>query len=193
MLLGSGGIGMVLETTPSATERGAHVKARLLATQYSNSAYHGAALDRKHITRELVRFLADIELIHGISKAEIAQHGVYFSHETGTHASPESSCSGNEVAALRVAFGEKLLEKLLICNTKGATGHPMGVSFEDVTAIEVLMSQKVPPMANYKEKDENLGDLKLSQGGPYSCRYALRFAAGFGSQVAFALYAHYSE
>ena len=73
MLLGAGGIGMVLETAPSAIERLAlkndfQVKARLLATQYSNSAYHGAALDRKHIGQELVRFLNDIELIHGISK-----------------------------------------------------------------------------------------------------------------------------
>ena len=126
-------------------------------------------------------------------QAEIATHGVYFSHETCTHATPESSCSGNEVSALRQAFGDNLLQKLLICNTKGATGHPMGVSFEDVTAIEVLMSQQVPPMANWKEADPNLGELNLSKGGPYSCRYALRFAAGFGSQVAFALYANYEN
>ena len=65
----------------------------------------------------------------------------------------------------------------------------MGVSFEDVTAIEVLMQQRVPPIPNFKEKDEYLGNLHLSRGGPYACRYALRFAAGFGSQVAFALYA----
>ena len=65
----------------------------------------------------------------------------------------------------------------------------MGVSFEDVTAVEVLMQQIVPPIPNHKEKDEYLGDLKLSKGGAYACRYALRFAAGFGSQVAFALYA----
>lgn len=51
------------------------------------------------------------------------------------------------------------------------------------------MRQKVPPIPNYKEKDEYLGELNISKGGQYSCRYALRFAAGFGSQVAFALYA----
>ena len=194
MLLGAGGIGMVLETELSSVERkkiapnAFDIKARLLATQYSNSAFHGAALDRKHIASELKRFLSDIELIHGINKAEIATHGVYFSHETCTHASSSSSCAGNEVAALRAAFGDDLLSKLLILNTKGFTGHPMGVSFEDVAAIEVLMQQRVPPMPNFKEKDEYLGNLNLSRGGPYACRYALRFAAGFGSQVAFALY-----
>jgi 3-oxoacyl-(acyl-carrier-protein) synthase len=195
LLLGAGGIGMVLETEISTIERQRlspypfEVKARLLATQYSNSAFHGAALDRKHIGSELKRFLTDIELVHGICKAEIATHGVYFSHETCTHASDASSCSGNEVAALRTAFGDDLVSKLLILNTKGFTGHPMGVSFEDVTAVEVLMRQTVPPVPNYKEKDEYLGDLNISKGGPYACRYALRFAAGFGSQVAFALYA----
>jgi len=197
MILGAGGIGMVLETETSSMERiknagpgiSCSVKARLLATQYSNSAYHGAALDRKHIASELKRFLTDVELIHGISKAEIATHGVYFSHETSTHASSASSCSGNEVAALREALGDHLLSKLLILNTKGFTGHPMGVSFEDVAAVEVLMKQVVPPVVNFKEKDDYLGELNISKGGPYACRYALRFAAGFGSQVAFALYA----
>lgn len=195
LLLGAGGIGMVLETEISTIERQRlspfpfQVKARLLATQYSNSAFHGAALDRKHIGSELQRFLTDIELVHGISKAEIATHGVYFSHETCTHASDASSCSGNEVASLRMAFGDALVSKLLILNTKGFTGHPMGVSFEDVTAVEVLLRQTVPPVPNYKEKDPYLGDLLISKGGPYACRYALRFAAGFGSQVAFALYA----
>jgi 3-oxoacyl-(acyl-carrier-protein) synthase len=195
MLLGAGGIGMVLETEMSSIERQKYslypfeIKARLLATQYSNSAFHGAALDRKHIGSELLRFLNDVELIHGISKAEIATHGVYFSHETCTHASAASSCAGNEVAALRHAFGDELLGKLLILNTKGFTGHPMGVSFEDVAAVEVLMKQTVPPVPNFLEKDEYLGELNISKGGKYACRYALRFAAGFGSQVVFALYA----
>lgn len=199
MLLGAGGIGIVLETEMSSIERQKfslnpfEVKARLLATQYSNSAFHGAALDRKHIGSELLRFLNDVELVHGICKAEIATHGVYFSHETCTHASSASSCAGNEVAALKYAFGEDLLSKLLILNTKGFTGHPMGVSFEDVTAVEVLMKQTVPPVPNFAEKDPYLGDLNISKGGKYACRYALRFAAGFGSQVAFALYATAQE
>ena len=85
-------------------------------------------------------------------------------------------------------FGENF-KHLLILNTKGFTGHPMGVSFEDVVAAEVLMTGKVPPVANVTEHDPALGDdLKLSHGGYYPCKYALRFAAGFGSQVALALY-----
>lgn len=82
---------------------------------------------------------------------------------------------------------------MLIINTKGFTGHPMGVSFEDVAAVEVLLKQTVPAVPNYSQKDDYLGDLNLSKGGHYACSYALRFAAGFGSQVAFALYATASE
>ena len=129
MLIAASPTGMVLETELSSIERqraapqSFEIKARLLATQYSNSAFHGAALDRNHIGSELNRFLSEIEVIHGVSKAEIATHGVYFSHETCTHASSASSCAGNEIAALRFAFGDELLSKLLILNTKGYTGH----------------------------------------------------------------------
>ena len=200
MLLGAGGIGMVLETEESSerrlrllSPRPFAVKARLLASQYSNSAFHGAALDRKHIASELKRFLDDIELVHGICKAEVATHGIYLSHETGTHASPSSSCAGNEVAALREAFGNELLLKMPLLSTKGFTGHPMGVSFEDVAAVEALTRQTIPPVPNYREEDPYLGKLNISKGGPYAFRYALRFAAGFGSQVAFAVYSTVQE
>lgn len=83
------------------------------------------------------------------------------------------------------------MANLLILNTKGLTGHSMGVSFEDVVAAEVLVTGKVPPVANLQEPDPILGDLKYSTGGDYSCMYALRFAAGFGSQVAISLYGKY--
>ncbi len=163
-------------------------KARLVATQYSNSAFHGAALDRRHIASELKRFLAALKAEHGISPEQIARRGVYLSHETCTHASPSSSCAFNEIGALRDAFGKELLPHLLILNTKGFTGHAMGASFEDVTAVEILRRQAVPPNANSFTADPHLGDIKLSTGGAYSADYALRFSAGFGSHVCFALY-----
>lgn len=95
-----------------------------------------------------------------------------------------------QIYGLRKVFGDEL-HNLLILNTKGFTGHPMGVSFEDVVACEVLVSGKVPPIANFvhEHTDPHLGsDLKFSKGGDYPCKYAMRFAAGFGSQIALALY-----
>jgi 3-hydroxy-3-methylglutaryl-CoA-synthase len=200
MLLGSGAIGMVLETEGAAATRSSSSanssgssssggsKARLLETQISNSAYHGASMDREHIAVELERFLVTVEARHGVTRQDIATKGVYFSHETCTHATPTASCAYNEVWGLRRCFGA-LLDSLVIINTKGFTGHAMGVSFEDVAAVEVLRTGMLPPTANTVDVDPALGPLRLSRGGPYPAQYALRFAAGFGSQVAFALYA----
>lgn len=116
MILGSGGIGMVLESedgarrryysqlaspTPGIVMRTTPFKCRLLGTLFTNSAYHGAAMDREHIAEEMERFIQSVEREQGISREEIAKSGVYFSHETSTHASPSSSCSANEVNELR--------------------------------------------------------------------------------------------
>lgn len=110
MILGSGGIGIVLESEDGARRRHAlklaqnpdaalraPFRCRLLATLISNSAYHGAAMAKEHIASEMERFLSAIENEHGISRKEIARHGVYFSHETCTHATDDSSCAANEV------------------------------------------------------------------------------------------------
>lgn len=72
-------------------------RCRLLGTLISNSAFHGASMDAKHIAEEMERFISSMEQEHGISRAEIARNGVYFSHETSTHASPTASCAFNEI------------------------------------------------------------------------------------------------
>lgn len=64
------------------------------------------------------RFLGAIHRNWGITRDAIAEEGVYFSHETCTHATPTASCAFNEVSALRQCFGEELLSKLIIINTK---------------------------------------------------------------------------
>ncbi len=119
MILGSGGIGLILESEEGAIRRHEVNKAnpifqslpprkafrcRLLGTLLSNSAYHGAAMDRNHIAEEMERFVASIEKELGITRQEIARNGVYFSHETSTHASPASSCAANEVNHCLIAF-----------------------------------------------------------------------------------------
>jgi len=74
-----------------------------------------------------------------------------------------------------------------VANTKGFTGHPMGVGIEDVVAVKSLETGLVPPVPNYKEVDPDLGRLNLSTGGSYPVDYALRLAAGFGSQLSLLL------
>src|SRR5207248_11494524 len=45
----------------------------------------------------------------------------------------------------------------------------------------------VPPVANFKEIDPELGALNLSKGGMYPIEFALRLGAGFGSQISMTL------
>lgn len=113
MILGAGGIGMVMESEEGAQrrynlalsgsiplKRESPYRCRLIGTLFSNSAYHGASLDRFHIAHEFERFISGVEKEHGISRKAIAMNGVYFSHETSTHSSDDSSCASNEVNAL---------------------------------------------------------------------------------------------
>lgn len=121
MILGSGGIGIMLESEDGARRRHAlsasqggnlfngttprrPFKCRLLGTLLSNSAYHGASMDCVHIAEEMERFVSSIEKELGITRKEIATQGVYFSHETMTHASASQSCAANEVSTVAFAL-----------------------------------------------------------------------------------------
>src|SRR5262249_49138190 len=106
------------------------------------------------------------------------------SHETYTPARGGSASA--EVHALRRVFREAA-DRIVITNTKGFTGHAMGAGIEDVVAVKALETGCVPPVANFKEVDPELGPLNLSKGGAYPVEYALRLGAGFGSQIALTL------
>ncbi len=63
----------------------------------------------------------------------------------------------------------------------------MATGIEEVVAVRALETGIVPPVANFKEIDPELGSLNLSKGGAYPVEYALRLAAGFGSQICLTL------
>ena len=64
----------------------------------------------------------------------------------------------------------------------------MGAGIEDTMAVKSLQYNITPPVANLKEPDETLGELNYSTGQMQSYRYALRLAAGFGSQLTFCIW-----
>mmetsp|Transcript_10780 Transcript_10780/g.31271 ORF Transcript_10780/g.31271 Transcript_10780/m.31271 type:complete len:295 (+) Transcript_10780:78-962(+) len=201
MILGAGAVGMVLETDVAlrrckagcagvCTARCAddHVpRARVLAALHANSAFHASAIGTLHATRMLESLLVQVETVHAITRDELASSLLYVSHETCTYARG-GGCAGAEMASLRSAFGASVAS-ILITNTKGITGHAMGVCFEDAVAVAALSEGLLPPVVNFKEADPALGALNLSRGGHHDAKYALHFAAGFGSQVAYVLYA----
>src|SRR6056297_672736 len=184
MLIGMGAAALVVERADSARARGVDPICEVLSGVTANSAFHGSRLDVDHICQVMERLVADAERRWGITRAEIARNGVFVSHETYTPARGGSAQA--EVNALRTVFGADA-DSLVIANTKGFTGHAMGVGVEDVLAVKALETGIVPPIANVKEVDPELGVLNLSKGGVYPIRYALRLGAGFGSQISMSL------
>ncbi|MGB1679055.1 MAG: beta-ketoacyl synthase N-terminal-like domain-containing protein [Poseidonia sp.] len=185
LILGMGAAAFVVERHSEAEQRGVQPIAEFLGSTTANSAYHGTRLDVEHVGAVVNGFIADMEQRWGLNRHEMAPDTVFFSHETYTPARGGSAQS--EVRALRETFGEST-NKLVIANTKGFTGHPMAVGIEDASMFYGLLTGRIPPIANHKEKDPELGDLNLSTGGDYpEIKYGLRFAAGFGSQIALSL------
>ena len=181
LVLGMGAASFVVERKSSADERGVQPIAELLGAKTANSAYHGTRLDVDHVAKTVDEFVKEMEDKWGLDRHAIAKDLVFYSHETYTPARGGSAQS--EVKALRKTFGEST-DSMVIANTKGFTGHPMGVGIEDASMFYGLLTKRIPPIANHKVVDDELGNLHLSKGGDYpSLTYGLRFAAGFGSQI----------
>ena len=180
-----GAAAFVVERHSEAQQRGVQPIAEFLGSTTANSAYHGTRLDVEHVGQVVNGFMTDMERRWGLDRHAMAPNTVFFSHETYTPARGGSAQS--EVKALRDTFGDST-NRLVIANTKGFTGHPMAVGIEDASMFYGLKTRRIPPIANHKEKDPELGDLNLSTGGDYpELEYGLRFAAGFGSQIALSL------
>jgi len=184
LIIGMGSAAVVVESLTSAQERGIQPICELLSSVIANSAFHGSRLDVSHICGVMEKLISEAEKKWGIDRYEIAPQTVFVSHETYTPARGGSASA--EVFALRSVFGSAA-DKIVVANTKGYTGHPMGVGIEDVVAIKILETGIVPPVANFKEIDPELGVLNLSKGGKYPVQYALRLGAGFGSQISMTL------
>ncbi len=187
MIIGMGAAALVIESEDAARERGVRGIGEILSTNIGNSAYHGTRLDVNHVSDVMDRLLKTAERRFGIDRQAIAHETVFMSHETYTPARGGSASA--EIRALRKCFGADA-NRVIVANTKGFTGHSMGVGIEDVVVTKALETGIVPPIAHIQEgfePDPELGDLNLSKGGTYNPQYALRLGAGFGSQVAMTL------
>ena len=183
-IMGMGACSLVLESEDAVRERGMRGIVELLSSETVNSAFHGTRLDLKHISMVMNNLVTAAERRFGINRFAIAPNTVFMSHETYTPARGGSASA--EIVALRQTFGESASD-IIIANTKGFTGHPMGVGVEDVIAVKILEHGIVPPVPNFKEVDPDLGPLNLSRGGRYPVKYAIHLAAGFGSQISMTL------
>ncbi|HLK65175.1 MAG TPA: SDR family NAD(P)-dependent oxidoreductase [Bryobacteraceae bacterium] len=185
MVIGMGAAGFVVESHEAMRERGIRPICELLGAATANSAFHGTRLDVEHIAQVMESLVSQAEKRGGVSRRQMAESMVFVSHETYTPARGGSASA--EIHALRRVFGD-VADHIVIANTKGFTGHAMGAGIEDVVAMKALETGCVPPVANFKEVDPELGVLNLSKGGIYPVEYALRLGAGFGSQISMTLF-----
>ena len=184
MLLGMGAAAFVLERASMSAERGVTPYVELLGAHIGNSAFHPTRLDTDHVSNSFDAFVSQMERRHGFDRHAIAARTSFMSHEPATP--PRGGSAAAEIQALRRTFGASA-NQIIITNTKGFTGHPMGVGIEDAVAVRGLTQGAFPPIANFRDPDPELGDLRLSKGGPVEVEYVLRHAAGFGSQMALTL------
>jgi acyl transferase domain-containing protein/NAD(P)-dependent dehydrogenase (short-subunit alcohol dehydrogenase family)/uncharacterized ubiquitin-like protein YukD len=189
MIPGMGAAALVVESQDAVDERGMRGICEVLSTEIANSAYHGTRLEVEHVNEIMQRLMDKAERLFGIDRHRIASETMFMSHETYTPARGGSAAA--EIKALRGTFAESA-NQVMITNTKGYTGHTMGVGIEDVVAVKGLEHSIVPPIANLNadfQPDPDLGDLNLTRdAGKKQVNYALRLGAGFGSQIAMALF-----
>ena len=184
LIMGMGAAALVVESAEAARERSIQPICEVLSAVTANSAFHGTRLDVQHIGLVMEDLVAQAEKHSGIRRHQVAPQMVFVSHETYTPARGGSASA--EVHALRHVFGDSA-DQIVIANTKGMTGHAMATGIEDVLAVKALETGLVPPVANFKEVDPELGPLNLSKGGAYPVEYAMHLGAGFGSQISMML------
>ena len=184
MIVGMGAVSLIVEEETEVAKRGMKPLAKLLETEIANSGFHVTRLDVGHVAKVMNRLVCAAEKDYGLNRSDIAKQLVFISHETYTPARGGSASA--EAYALKSTFGADV-SSVIVSNTKGFTGHSMGAGLEDAIAVRCLNTGLVPPIANFKEADPELEGITLSKGGHYNFKYALRLAAGFGSQLGMTL------
>ncbi|MDC7221805.1 MAG: SDR family NAD(P)-dependent oxidoreductase [Spirochaetales bacterium] len=179
MVMGSGAVGIVVEAAEVCEKRGIIPVAELVGTHCFNTAGHANQLDIPVYAEELEQFIGKLESEKNLQRSALSKSMIYMSHEPYTP--PRGGCSQSEAVALQHVFARDF-NSIIVSNTKGMTGHTMGASIEDAVAAKCLQWGRVPPVVNHKEFDPTLQGLQLSRGESHQCSYALRMAAGFGSQ-----------
>ena len=185
MILGAAATGFVVEAQSVVAQRGMQPLVEIIAARSANSAFHGTRLNGSFICEFMDDMVRESCEALQTDRAQLAKRTFFMSHETYTPARGGSAAA--EVDGLRQAFGTAIGD-VLVANTKGYTGHPMAATLEDAVAIGGLQRRSLPAVANLTEVDPAFADLRFARGGAVDTDVAIRFAAGFGSQVAIAVY-----
>ena len=185
MILGMGAAGIVVESAAAARERGITPICEVLGAVTANSAFHGSRLDVEHIGGVMEAVVAPGRGARRRRATRSPPETVFVSHETYTPARGGSAAA--EIHALRQVFGADA-DAIVIANTQGHDRPPDGRRHRGRRSpsrrSRPASCRRCPTSAT---STRSSAQLNLSHGGAYPVRYALRLAAGFGSQISMIL------
>ena len=174
--LGEGAGALVLEDYEFALARGASVFAEIVGFASSNDAYHPIAPQPDGIgaARAIAAALADA----GLTPGEI---GHIQAHAASTPAGDIA-----EARAIHQIYGEHAAS-IPVMSVKGNIGHCMGGAGAIETAMGILSlsEQLIPPTANYKNPDPEVGlDIVHGEARKHDFEYMAKHGFGLGGQNA---------
>jgi 3-oxoacyl-(acyl-carrier-protein) synthase len=155
----------------------------IVASRIANSAFHGTRMDEAHLAAVVAECVDSVCAKHGLAdRAEFARRAVYVSHETFT-----PLCANAELQALAAVFGPAALATLWIVATKACHGHLMGAGTEDLVAVELLRTGRLPRVY-VPDVDAAFSELRFANGEAHEADFAVHMAAGIGSHIAVCIY-----
>ena len=174
--LGEGAGALILEDYDFAMARGATVFAEIVGFASSNDAYHPIAPQPDGIgaARAMTAALADAELTPD-------RIGHVQAHAASTPAGDLA-----EARAIHRVYGERA-SSIPVMSVKGNIGHCMGGAGAIETAMGILSlaEQVIPPTANYRNPDPEIGlDIVAGEARPHAFEYMAKHGFGLGGQNA---------
>ena len=188
MILGMGAAALVVESRGRGARARHRADREVLSTVTANSAFHGTRLDvEPHLRRDGEAGRRRRAPLRHRPPRRSRREMVFVSHETYTPARGGSAAA--EVDALRARLRRPTPTQIVVANTKGFTGHAMGVGIEDVVAVKALETGIVPPSPTSRRSIPSSATSTCPRAAATRSRYALRLGAGFGSQISMTLHA----
>lgn len=174
--LGEGAGALVLEDYDFAMARGAKVFAEIVGFASSNDIYHPIAPqpDGTGAARAMIAALGDA----GVTPDKIGH--------VQAHAASTPAGDLAEARAIHQVYGERA-STIPIMSVKGNIGHCMGGAgaIETAMGILALSEQVVPPTANYRNPDPEIGlDIVAGEPRPHRFDYMAKHGFGLGGQNA---------
>ncbi|XID93865.1 beta-ketoacyl-[acyl-carrier-protein] synthase family protein [Paenibacillaceae bacterium WGS1546] len=172
LLIGDGAAILVLESLDAALRRGARPLAEIVGWGVSSDGFHVSQPDPEG--RGLARAMR-----MALRKAGLAPQHIHYvnAHGTGTPLNDRS-----ETKALKEVFGRDA-GNVPVSSTKSMTGHMLEATgaVEAAFSMMALLSQRIPPTANYAGPEEGLDLDYVTEGArDIPLTYVMSNSSAFG-------------